>query len=140
MIKPLILFAVTFAFLWVAKRIFGYWPTYQVSYGAFSIVAAVIALTFFWLWARRSTPLALGMAFGWVGAASVMGWWWLYNLLGKPAVMSESVVLFVFLSVYFVGAVMHLELIGRSFGVSRVTALLPVGFAIFASLVLTLLF
>ncbi len=124
----------------VAHEFFGYQIVYQVGYGAFSCLAAVIALTFFWLWFKRSTPLALGMAFGWIGAASVMAWWWLFNLLGQPVGMVDNPALFLFLSIYFVGAVQHLEVIGRSFGFSWKASIAPAAAAILFSIVMTISF
>lgn len=94
---------------------FGYWPVYQVGYGAFSLMAAMISLTFLWLWAKRETPLALGMSMSWAGAASVMGWWWVFNVLNQPAAMVESQALFFLLAVYFVGALLHFAAIMRTF-------------------------
>ena len=134
-----LLFAVVLAFS-VSRAQFGYWPVYQVSYGAFALVAAIIAGTFFWLWVRRSTPLALGMGFGWGGAASVMAWWWLFNLFDRPEAMTENTLLFLFLSIYFVGAVLHLDVIGRSFGLSRAAAMAPLAVALFASTILSAVF
>jgi hypothetical protein len=54
----------------------GYEAAYEISYGAFTLMAAMVSLTFLWVWMQRATPLAVGMSFGWAGAASVMGWWW----------------------------------------------------------------
>lgn len=105
---------------------FGYEVAYRIGYGAFSLLAAMISVTFLWLWRCRATPLALGMAFGWAGAASVMGWWWLYHLLDRPREMLESPLLFALLSLYFVGALMHFAVIGRSFGWGRNGYLMPV--------------
>ena len=138
--KPMILLLLTAVGLKVADAIFGYHAVYQVGYGAFSCLAAVIALTFLWLWFKRSTPLALGMAFSWIGAASVMAWWWLFNLLGQPAAMIDNSVLFLFLSVYFVGAIQHLEVIGRSFGLSWRASIAPAAAAIVFSVLMTLSF
>jgi hypothetical protein len=134
MIKPIVLLVGFIVVFELSHAVFGYGAVYQVGYGAFSVLAAVIAGTFFWLWAKRSTPLALGMAFGWAGSASLMAWWWVFDLLDWPDVMIESWVLFVFLSVYFVGAVQHLEVIGRSFGLSRRFAVFPIALALAVSL------
>ncbi len=98
-----------------SQATFGYWPVYQVGYGAFSLMAAMISLTFLWLWVKRETPLALGMSMSWAGAASVMGWWWVFNALSQPAAMRESQVLFLILSVCFVGAILHFAAIMRTF-------------------------
>lgn len=114
----------------------GYEAAYEISYGAFTLMAAMVSLTFLWLWAQRSTPLAIGMAFGWAGAASVMGWWWIFNLLDRPDRMLENATLFICLSVYFVGAVMHFAVIGRSLGLARGLWAIPVAGAIALSAVL----
>jgi hypothetical protein len=114
----------------------GYEAAYDISYGAFTLMAAMVSLTFLWLWMQRATPLAVGMAFGWAGAASVMGWWWVYNLLDGPTGMEDSVALFFFLSVYLVGAVMHFAVIGRSLGLANGLWLAPVVLAILISPVL----
>lgn len=109
----------------LADRVFGYAATYAVGYGAFAILAAMISGTFFWLWATRATPLALGMGFSWAGAASVMGWWWVYNLAARPAAMVENAALFLFLSLYFVGALLHFVVIQRSMGMRDWAFLAP---------------
>lgn len=138
MTKPIVLLISIAAAFAGAETVLGYSLVYRVGYGAFAILAVVISATFFWLWAKRSTPLALGMAFGWAGAASVIAWWWLRNLLDRPEWMQESSVLFIFLSVYLVGAIMHLDVIGRSFSLSRIATYAPVVGAFLLSLVIAL--
>ncbi|MEM9969991.1 MAG: hypothetical protein AAF762_02675 [Pseudomonadota bacterium] len=117
---------------------FGYWPVYQVGYGAFSLMAAMISLTFLWLWARKETPLALGMSFSWAGAASVMGWWWMFNVLSQPAAMAEHQVLFLFLSLYFVGAILHFAAIMRTFDFCVPGYAFPVSIALLLALAVEL--
>jgi hypothetical protein len=114
----------------------GYEAAYEISYGAFTLMAAMVSLTFLWLWMERATPLAIGMAFGWAGAASVMGWWWVYHILDNPAQMRQNAALFLCLSVYFVGAILHFAVIGRSLGLARGLWLAPVALAIAVSVVL----
>lgn len=139
MTQPLsILAGVSLAFL-VLNEAFGYRTSYQIGYGAFTLMAAMISLTFLWLWARRATPLAMGMSFGWAGAASVMGWWWSYNVLHQPEWMNGNPSLFVFLSVYFVGAVLHFQVIARSFGARGRAFLIPIGACLATSVVVHLL-
>lgn len=111
----------------------GYEAAYEISYGAFTLMAAMVSLTFLWLWMVRATPLAMGMAFGWAGAASVMGWWWVYHILGGPAPMRQNPALFLCLSVYFVGAVLHFSVIGRSLRLARGLWLAPIMLAIAVS-------
>ena len=107
-------FAVALAFA-VSDATFGYWPVHRVGHGVFSLMAAMISLTFLWLWAKRETPLALGMSMSWAGAASVMGWWWVFNVLSRPAVLVESQALFLILAICFVGAILHFAAIMRTF-------------------------
>lgn len=118
MTQAVVLISVIAGLLFSGHTVLGYWPTYQIAYGALTLMAAMISLTFLWLWARRATPLALGMSLSWAGASSVLGWWWVYNLLGNPVLMEDGSVLFVFLSFYFTGAILHFAVIQRSFGLS----------------------
>ncbi len=106
--------------------LFGYAAVYQVAYGAITLMALMIAATFLWLFVVRATPLALGMAYSWAGAGSVMGWWWFFNLSGQPDWLRMSPVLFAFLPFYFVGAVLHFAVIHRSFGLHGLAFLVPV--------------
>ena len=140
MTQGLMLFLVVATAFMLSHRTLGWQVTYQVGYGAFCLMAAMISLTFLWLWARRATPLALGMSFGWAGASSVIGWWWVYNLMERPSEMAENEVLFLALSLYFVGAILHFSVIQRSFGLYRLVFLVPVAGAIGASLLIRLLF
>ena len=96
-------------------------------------MAAMVSLTFLWLCMKRATPLAMRMAFGWAGAATVMGWWWVYNLLDGPAKMQGNAALFACLSVYFAVAVLHFAVIGRSPGLDRMLWGLPVPMALAVS-------
>jgi len=109
-------FIVVASGLFWADVVLGYEAAYEIGYGALSIMAVLISMTFMWLWYTRATPLALGMAFSWLGAASVMGWWWLYNIFDRPTGMVQNEMLFVFLSAYFVGAGLHFSVVQRSFG------------------------
>lgn len=135
-----VLLAVVVALFWAVFAAMGYEATYQLAYGAFTLMAAMISLTFLWLWAVRATPLALGMSFSWAGAASVVGWWWVYNLLSQPAIMRENEVLFVFLSFYFVGAILHFAVIERSFRRDGALFVIPVLISLAVSAAIRLAF
>lgn len=139
MTKPFLILVTMVAVFEISRRTIGYGLVYQIGYGTFAVLALVIAGTFFWLWVMRSTPLALGMAFSWGGATGVMSWWWLYNVFGKPAWMQDNPLLFIFLSIYLVGAVLHLDVIGRSFALSRAVAFAPLCGAVAVSTVIALL-
>ena len=133
--QAMALFALLAVTLVAGHARFGYATVYQIGYGAFSLMAAMISLTFLWLWARRATPLALGMSFSWAGAASVMGWWWVFNLFSRPGFMVESEILFLFLALYFAGAVLHFAVIAKSVSAPP----LFLGVPVFASLALSAL-
>jgi len=107
-------------------RVAGYQAVYQIGYGAITMMSMMISATFLWLYVQRATPLALGMASSWSGAGLVMGWWWLYAILGRPLWALDSPILFNFLSFYFVGAVLHFSVIHRSFGWHGSAFLLPI--------------
>lgn len=136
MIHALIMFLAVATLFTLSHQTLGWQATYQIGYGAFCLMAAMISLTFLWLWARRATPLALGMSFGWAGASSVIGWWWVYNLMDRPGQMAENEILFLALSLYFVGAILHFSVIQRSFGLYRLAYLLPVAGAVGASILI----
>jgi len=115
MTRPILLLCLFSGTFLTIHGVFGFEVAYLVGYGSFALMAALISGTFLWLWVRRATPLALGMAFGWAGAATVIGWWWIYKLTGRTDWMEENPFLFACLSLYFVGALLHLQVIGRSF-------------------------
>ncbi len=139
MTRPLILLALASLVFLASNEAFGYGAAYRIAYGAFTLMAAMISLIFLWLWARRATPLAIGMSFGWAGAASVMGWWWTFNVLQGPEWMVDNPLLLVFLSVYFVGATLHFQVISRSFGTDERGWIWPVATSLAVSLAVHLL-
>ncbi|NNE81261.1 MAG: hypothetical protein HKN18_13420 [Silicimonas sp.] len=137
--QPLILLAATVLVFLALNHTLDYQDSYEIGYGAFTLMAAMISLTFLWLWARRATPLAMGMFFGWGGAASIMGWWWIFQILHQPPWMTENPLLLGLLSIYFVGAILHFQVIGRSFGLSERVFIVPVAGSVLVS-VLALFF
>jgi hypothetical protein len=139
MIRPILLLCAIAGLFLATHVVFGFATAYLVGYGAFALMAAVISATYFWLWSRRATPLALGMAFGWAGAASLIGWRWVFELTDRSDWMTENPLLFLCLSLYFVGALLHLQVIGRSFELSERTPVLAFLGTVFASMVVALL-
>lgn len=134
--QALLIYVIVLAAMHTSFLTQGYLGTAQVAHGALTIMAVMISATFLWLWAMRMSPLSLGMAFSWAGAAMVMGWWWLYTLMGEPAWMMRSELLLVLLSVFLTGAVLHFEVLQTSFGFRRGGFLLPVAGALLASTLL----
>lgn len=118
----------------LAFQTLGYSSAYKVGYGVIAIMGVGISLTFLWLWWVRATPLALGMAFSWAGSGLVMGWWWSFNILGRPDAMRDNRMLFVFLSLYIVGALMHFRVIQQAMSLPRNVFWVPVGAATLISL------
>lgn len=139
MTRPILLLCLLSAAFLMIHGAFGFETAYLVGYGSFALMAALISATFLWLWFRRATPLALGMAFGWAGAASVIGWWWVYRLTGRAVWMEENPLLFACLSLYFVGALLHLQVIGRSFELPERTPVVAFLGTLAASVAATLL-
>ena len=132
--KQAVFLVITVAAAFLAAYLgLGYEATYRIGYGALTLMAAMISATFLMLWVARATPLALGMAFSWAGTSCVLGWWWLFNLLGRPMPMTESGILFGFLSLYFVGAILHFMVMQRSFGLAPGSFVVPVLLSILAS-------
>lgn len=118
----------------VIDAVFGHHIAIVVAFGSISVMALMIAVTFFWLWRRRETPLALGMSFSWAGAASVLGWWWLFHVLDQPDSMRNGSIIFLFLALYFVGAIQHFRVMQRSMNLGAHALLFPVALAISISI------
>lgn len=139
MTQPIfILVAISAAFL-TSHALLGHRLTYDLGYGAISLMAVMVSLTFLWLWWWRATPLAIGMFFGWAGAASLIGWWWAYSLLGRPDWMLANPILFILVSVYFVGAILHFKVIAHSFGIRGQCYLVPVAVSLAGSVLARIL-
>ena len=102
------------AALWGLQAAAGFRVAAQLAYGGLTALALAIAATFLWLWRERATPLALGMAFSWAGAASVTGWWSWARRLDSAEWMRGNPVLFLCLALYMTGAILHFAVIGRS--------------------------
>ena len=65
-----------------------------------------------------------------------MGWWWTFNVLGEPSIMIDSELLFLLLSLYIVGAILHFAVIARSMALPHYAQALPV---VVAALVATVI-
>jgi len=113
-----------------ARAVFGAETVLVVVDGALALMALMIAGTFLWLWLERTTPLALGMAFSWLGAGLIAGGWWLTRLAGGPVRGVSEAGLIVVLGLSLVGAVLHFAVIHRSFGYHGVNFLWPVALAL----------
>ncbi|PRY25923.1 hypothetical protein CLV78_10113 [Aliiruegeria haliotis] len=134
--QALSIYIVVLAAMHTSFLLQGFLGTASIAYGALTIMAVMISATFLWLWAMRLSPLSLGMAFAWAGAAMVMGWWWLYALLDAPVWMLSSEILLVVLALYLTGAVLHFEVLETSFGYRRGAFLVPVAGALVLSALL----
>lgn len=113
--KHALLLVLAFASLFMVEHaVLGFAFTFESAFGVFAAMAALISGTFLWLHRIHATPLALGMAVGWAGSATVCGWWWIFILLDRPDAMREHPAIFLALSLYFAGAILHLVTIARS--------------------------
>lgn len=121
-----------FALIVAGVALGGYASVYQLSFGTFAVMATAIGATFFWLYRKRSTPLALGMALSWAGSAGMIGWWYVFALFDRPDGMIDNSLLFAFLATHMTGALMHFRVIGSTLGWGRGTWLLVplAGFAV----------
>lgn len=128
--QALALIALVGATLAAAHALAGFAAVFTLVYGAIAAMGAMIAATFFWLWAVRATPLALGMAVSWSGIAAVTGWGWLFELLGRPGWAVGHPAVLALLALYVAGAVLHFSVIHRSFGRHGAGFLWPVAGAV----------
>ncbi|MEQ3626596.1 MAG: hypothetical protein ABNH26_15365 [Celeribacter sp.] len=125
----MIVYAAGMAAFHVAYLGIGFEPARNLGLGLVVLLAVLISAVFGWLWLMRTTPLALGLAFSWAGAACLLGWWWLREVLGAPGWMVGNGVVFAFLTTYLTGAVLHLVVVQQSFALRRVAAWAPVALA-----------
>lgn len=128
--QALVLIALVAATLGAGYALAGFAAVFTLVYGAIALMAAMIAATFFWLWAVRATPLALGMAVSWSGIALVTGWGWLFELMGRPGWAVGHPAVLALLALYVVGAVLHFAVIHRSFGRHGAGFLWPVAVSV----------
>lgn len=94
-----------------------------LAYGALALMAGLIALTFFWLWLERATPLALGMSVSWAGSGLIMGWWALQREVLLALGPGEAAGLTLLLALLITGAVLHFSVIQSTFGLSGLSFL-----------------
>ena len=121
MSRPILLFLGVYVGLTTLDRTLGYDVAYDVGYGAISLMAIVISVTFLWLWRIRGTPMAMGMAVSWGGCFGLIGYWWVFAQIGRrPTSGAEHDILFAFIALYLAGAVLHLAVISRAYFATRV--------------------
>jgi len=124
-----ILLALVFLALELGQVVAGPETALLVIYGALALMALMIAATFLWLYVERATPLALGMAYSWLGAGLFAGWWWGTNLAGQPGWAPPIEAALAVLAFAVVGAMLHFAVIQRSFGFRGASFLWPLGLA-----------
>lgn len=112
--QALWLFSGVLVAFWAVQSGLGFGAAARLAYASLTVLAAAIGATFLWLWRERATPLALGMAFSWLGAASIAAWWNHARGLENAEWMRGNPVLFVCLALYMTGAILHFAVISRS--------------------------
>jgi hypothetical protein len=117
------LLALVLAALGLIRAALGGETALALATGAMALMALMIAGTFLWLWVVRATPLALGMAFSWLGWGLFAGWQWFAGAAHAPGGAIAV------LGLCYVGAVLHFSVIHRSFGRHGVSFLWPVALA-----------
>ncbi len=122
--------ALTAAFL-LAEEALGFQIAVALGFGTVTVIAAINALTFLWLWWARTTPLALGMTCSWLGQASLSIWWF----FSMPPTVAEhlegNIVVFLLLSLYVVGGALHIAVMQTSMELGRRILIWPI-LAVFA--------
>ncbi|MBM9594415.1 hypothetical protein [Roseitranquillus sediminis] len=98
-----------------------------IGFGAITTIAATNAATFLWLWWARTTPLALGMAYSWLGQAAISIWWFVSGIPHTAPWVTpfDSKILFAVLSIYIVGGIIHISVVQSSVDAVRRVVLLP---------------
>ena len=124
--QALVLFVLVLGLLQAGKALVGPDTVLQAVFGAIAAMSLMISATFLWLWRERATPLALAMSFSWLGAGLSSGWWWIYDLRGRPAWDYRDDGALAVLGLFVVGAVLHFAVIHRSFGRHGASFLWPV--------------
>lgn len=106
----------TGAFLGI-DTLFGDRIALAASLSAMVIVAALNALTFFWLWYVRATPLALGMALSWAGQAGLTAWWEIRTAPDFAEFGDAGVVIYALIALYVIGGALHISVMQTSMDV-----------------------
>ncbi len=123
--ESLVLQGIVFVVLFGVQLWLGPATAQALGFCLVALMAAMIAATFLWLWRRRATPLALGMAFSWCGTATILTWFWIDRMVGRPQWMADTAIVLVCLAFYVTGAVHHFAVIRRSMGVSSLVFIVP---------------
>ncbi len=131
--------ALTAAFL-LAENVFGFRLAAALGFAAVTVIAAINAMTFLWLWWARTTPLALGMTCSWLGQSTLSIWWFFTMPPAAASWMEGSVLLFLLVSLYVVGGAFHIAVMQRSMELHRTVLALPIlavfGVAVVAATIL----
>lgn len=96
-----------------------------IGFSATVLIGAVNCVTFLWLWYVRATPLALGMALSWAGQTTISIWWFVVGMPGGVSSLGHDPLIFLFLSIYLVGGLLHIAVIQNSSGSNRTAAIWP---------------
>ncbi|MBV7409568.1 hypothetical protein [Maritimibacter sp. DP1N21-5] len=124
--QAILLTLATVAVLEAGFVLAGYVTVATIAFGAVAIMAVLIALTFFWLWAVHATPLALGMVLSWLGVGGLAAWRWAFNVFDAPGWTTANPVILALLALTMSGSLLHFAVIQRSFGFRGLEFLWPV--------------
>ena len=123
--QALLLALALWAALCVVAQILDFRLAAAIGFSATALIAAVNCVTFLWLWYVRATPLALGMALSWAGQTAISVWWFATEMPVRNTWLSQDPLIFLFLSVYMVGGLLHIAVIQNSSGSARTVAIWP---------------
>ena len=124
--QALLLALALWVIFYVTAGILDIWVAATIGFAAMAAIAVVNCVTFLWLWYVRATPLALGMALSWAGQAAVSIWWLTEGMPGAPTWLDKGPLIFLCISIYMVGGLLHIVVIQNSAGSPRMAAIWPV--------------
>ena len=123
--QALLLALVFWAAFYFTVEVLNFRLAMAIGFSAMALIAAVNCVTFLWLWYVRATPLALGMALSWAGQTAMSIWWFATGMPGQGSWLHQDPLIFLFLSIYMVGGLLHIAVIQNSAGSTRTAAIWP---------------
>jgi hypothetical protein len=124
--QALLLALALWAVFYVTAGVLDLWLAATIGFSAMAAMTLVNCVTFLWLWYVRATPLALGMALGWGGQAGITIWWMVEGMPGAQTWLDKGPLIFLFISIYMVGGLLHIAVIQNSTGSARMAAVWPI--------------
>lgn len=110
-------FTIVIAGLIIAYAVFGWQNVYVFSYALLTIGTLSAAATLIRIACEpnaKNKAFTINLALVNIGAACTLGWWSFWRILGRPEIMQDHPLFFVWVSVYVTGLILHLFHVARS--------------------------